>query len=107
MKEFTKILDDYNINRLRIKLTTIKGKIKNVVDEISIAFLIFPNEVNNIKSAISIAEKYHYSFYDSLIIASALETNCKTLYSEDMQHSNKHRQFYSYPNCLPKRTAGK
>jgi predicted nucleic acid-binding protein len=27
-----------------------------------------------------------YSFYDSLIIAAALQFGCKTLYSEDMQH---------------------
>jgi ElaB/YqjD/DUF883 family membrane-anchored ribosome-binding protein len=31
MKEFTKILDDCNENRLRVKLTLLKGKIKNVV----------------------------------------------------------------------------
>jgi predicted nucleic acid-binding protein len=30
--------------------------------------------------------KYKTSYYDSLIIASALESNCSTLYSEDLQH---------------------
>jgi len=29
---------------------------------------------------------YHYSYYDSLILASAFESGCTTLYSEDMQH---------------------
>jgi len=33
-----------------------------------------------------IAQRYQFSFYDSLIIASALEAGCITLYSEDMQH---------------------
>ena len=28
---------------------------------------------------------YHYSYYDSLILASALESKCTILYSEDMQ----------------------
>jgi predicted nucleic acid-binding protein len=32
-----------------------------------------------------IRQKYRLSFWDSLIIASALENNCLTLYSEDMQ----------------------
>jgi predicted nucleic acid-binding protein len=32
-----------------------------------------------------IADKYQYSFYDSLIISAALSCNCKTLYTEDMQ----------------------
>ena len=30
--------------------------------------------------------KYKYSYWDSLILASALENSCSTLYSEDMQH---------------------
>jgi len=33
-----------------------------------------------------IKEKYHYSWWDSLILTSALENNCKIVYSEDMQH---------------------
>jgi predicted nucleic acid-binding protein len=36
--------------------------------------------------AIEIKRRYQYSFWDSLIIASALENNCTLLYSEDMQH---------------------
>ena len=36
--------------------------------------------------AINIKLKYNFSFWDSLIIASALENNCSILYSEDMQH---------------------
>lgn len=35
--------------------------------------------------ALKIFEKYGYSVFDSLIIAAALESDCKTLYSEDMQ----------------------
>jgi predicted nucleic acid-binding protein len=37
--------------------------------------------------ALSIYERYRFSWYDCLIIASALENNCKILYSEDMQHN--------------------
>ena len=36
--------------------------------------------------AVNIQSRYQYSFYDSLIIAAALELECKTLYTEDMQH---------------------
>ncbi|MDI9349472.1 MAG: PIN domain-containing protein [Candidatus Symbiobacter sp.] len=35
---------------------------------------------------IAIAERYKFSFYDSLIVAAALQAECATLYSEDMQH---------------------
>lgn len=42
-----------------------------------------------IYSAINIAERWKYSFYDSLIIAAALEAGCSSLYSEDLQHKQK------------------
>jgi len=32
-------------------------------------------------------EKYKYQYYDSLIIATAIENGCSILYSEDMQHN--------------------
>lgn len=40
---------------------------------------------STIELAFIISNKYQLSWWDSLIIASALENNCKTLYSEDMQ----------------------
>ena len=40
---------------------------------------------STIELAFMISNKYQLSWWDSLIIASALENNCKTLYSEDMQ----------------------
>jgi predicted nucleic acid-binding protein len=39
-----------------------------------------------ILEAIRIAERYGFSFYDSLIISAALECGCNILYSEDLQH---------------------
>ncbi|MBI9083064.1 MAG: PIN domain-containing protein [Desulfobacterales bacterium] len=35
--------------------------------------------------ALQVAARWKYAFYDSLIIAAALEAGCKTLYSEDLQ----------------------
>lgn len=34
----------------------------------------------------SLILKYDFQYFDALIIASALKSNCTTLYSEDMQH---------------------
>ena len=45
-----------------------------------------------IHSAMNISERWKYSFYDSLIIAAALEAGCSILYSEDLQHK---QQIYS------------
>ena len=41
------------------------------------------------EQAIDVAERWRYSFYDSMIIAAALITKCDLLYSEDLQHGQK------------------
>ena len=35
------------------------------------------------------AEEHGISFYDALIVASAIEAGCNILYSEDMQHGRR------------------
>ncbi|WP_293448833.1 PIN domain-containing protein [Persephonella sp.] len=63
----------------------------NVVDEVlTIVNITQVNietvNIETIKKAHFIKHKYKYSYYDSLIISSALENRCEVLYSEDMQH---------------------
>lgn len=41
---------------------------------------------NTTMLTIDLVNKYDFQIFDSLIVASALEANCDTLYSEDMQH---------------------
>ena len=41
-----------------------------------------------IKASI-IRDKYNISYYDSLILSSAINSKCDFLYSEDMQHNQK------------------
>jgi len=44
---------------------------------------------NTLCDAFAISTKNKFSFFDSLIIASAFENNCKVIYSEDLQHNQK------------------
>lgn len=39
--------------------------------------------------SLDIQARYRYSFYDSLIIAAALDAGCTRLYSEDLQHGQQ------------------
>lgn len=39
--------------------------------------------------ALQIKATTGYSFYDALIVAAAVESGCRTLYSEDLQHGRK------------------
>jgi predicted nucleic acid-binding protein len=39
--------------------------------------------------ALHLNERYSLSWYDSLIVAAAIESNCAILYTEDLQHAQK------------------
>jgi len=41
-------------------------------------------------AGIALLGRYHFSVYDAMIVAAALDAECTTLYSEDMQHGQVH-----------------
>ena len=41
------------------------------------------------RKGLEIHARYRYGFYDSLIVAAALEAGCQRLYSEDFQHGQQ------------------
>src|SRR5262245_39235774 len=45
-----------------------------------------PVSVDTHDRAVDIARRYRFSFYDALIMASALIAGCRTLYAQDLQH---------------------
>lgn len=47
---------------------------------------VHTNTEQTILAACNISDASGFSFYDSLIVASAMESGCAVLYSEDMQH---------------------
>ena len=38
------------------------------------------------QSASALRQRYHFSYWDSLIVAAALQANCGVLYTEDLHH---------------------
>ena len=42
--------------------------------------------INLYHKALDVMQKWHYSFYDSLILAAALQADCKVCYSEDLHY---------------------
>lgn len=41
------------------------------------------------RRGLDVQERYGFSFYDALIVAAALQTGSRRLYSEDLQHGQK------------------
>lgn len=70
------------LKKLNLSLEDAEKHAKNLIRQCQVA-LIQPSTIN---SAIHLAKRYQYSFYDSLILAAALENSCTILYSEDFQN---------------------
>lgn len=57
-----------------------------VIAELVQRCAVAPLSVSTVQSAIQLAERYGYRYYDCLILATALERGCFIVFSEDMQH---------------------
>ncbi|RNI33479.1 PIN domain-containing protein [Hanamia caeni] len=73
------------IKKFNLDMTSIS----NALSEMELNFDVRINTTETIRNALKIHFKYLYSYYDSLIISSALENKCSVLYSEDLQHNQK------------------
>ena len=62
-----------------------KKEAKEIVSEIAGYFQVAAISLPTVIRAISLHAKHSYSYWDSLIISSTLENDCKLLYSEDLQ----------------------
>ena len=61
--------------------------IKWAINDFKNNFSIRVIETGTVEKALEIMDTYKYSFWDSLIMASAIESNCTILYTEDCQHN--------------------
>ena len=79
----TQVLNEFcNVCIRKLKLPV--PFIKNAVEEISETCEVLEVNYLTIEKALDLHKKYGYAYYDSLIIASALEYDCLYLLSEDM-----------------------
>ncbi len=82
----TQVLNEFINASLRKNILTISEVIEHCKKYISSynLSLIFPSTINY---ALEIKKKYKYSYYDSLIVSTAIESDCEILYTEDLQHN--------------------
>lgn len=60
-------------------------EVREVLDTVRVVCVTHPLTLEHYDKGMEIAERYRFSFYDSVIVASALLARCKTLYCEDLQ----------------------
>jgi predicted nucleic acid-binding protein len=67
------------------KLKMSYAEIRDALEPIRTVCQVKPLTVETHDLGLDMAERYGFSIYDALVIASALHAGCKTLYSEDLQ----------------------
>ncbi len=79
----TQVLSEIcNVFSKKFKLPT--KVIKEIIGAVTASCEVALVTAETIESALMLKERYKYSYYDSLILASALENGCDYLFSEDM-----------------------
>ncbi len=73
------------IHKARIRLT--ENEMRKYLQSVLAPLLRVQPSIRLFQAALDIQLRYRFSFYDSLIVAAALEAGCKTIYSEDLQHA--------------------
>jgi predicted nucleic acid-binding protein len=83
----TQVLNEYYSVMLKYKIADeiIQDNINVIIDASNVALI----EISTLQLAHKIRLQNGFSYWDSLMIASAIQNNCTILYSEDMQHQQK------------------
>ncbi len=79
----TQVINEFYVILIKngISDAEIQKRIYEIVENAVLVNVIF----NTIQSAWKIRKRYGFSYWDSLIVASALESSCSSLYTEDLQ----------------------
>lgn len=79
----TQVINEFYAILIKNKISDaeIQERIYELIENAVLVNVIF----RTMQSAWKIRERYGFSYWDSLIVASALECNCSILYTEDLQ----------------------
>ena len=81
----TQVVNEVCVNLLR-KGNQDVAFIDRFIHDFVSTYHVIDQTKDDLLSASSIRQDFHFSYWDSLIVASALQSHCETLYSEDMLH---------------------
>ena len=73
------------------KLKMSYGEIREILSTINMVLDVRDLTPTIHEAALDLAERYGYSFYDSMILAAAISAGCSLVYTEDL-HSGQHIQ---------------
>ena len=80
------VINEVSSNLIK-KLKCSESQVISFIDAAFARYKVISLSENIFVEASNLREKYFLSYYDSIIVSSALESNCNILYSEDMQNN--------------------
>jgi predicted nucleic acid-binding protein len=75
------------LRKAEIPLST--DETKQYLDNVLAPLYRVPAGLSLYRRALDLQSRYRYGFYDSLVIAAALDAGCTRLYSEDLQNGQR------------------
>ena len=81
----TQVLSEFSNVALR-KLVMPPREIAEAVRQLAETRRVLTVQIGHVVAALELSRRYRYSYYDSLIVASALAAGATTLYAEDLHH---------------------
>ena len=79
------VLNEFAAVAMR-KLRMPLREVREILDTVRAVCAVEPVTVATHDRGLEVCERYKFSLYDSLIVASALAVGARVLYSEDLQH---------------------
>jgi predicted nucleic acid-binding protein len=76
-------------NVARRKLGMSWAEVNDLLAQVRAVCRVEPLTVEAHRRGVALAERHGFSVYDAMIIASALESGCNTLYTEDLQDGQR------------------
>lgn len=81
----TQVINEVCVNLLK-KTQLAEPDIQALIASFYSHYTVIEFDQDILTKASALREQHHFSYWDSLIVASALAAQCTLLYTEDMQH---------------------
>ena len=81
----TQVLNEFSnisLKKFKLSIEDVTTSLSVIIDNTKV--VVFTQ--HSILKALEIKNRYSFGYYDSLILATAIENNCNILYSEDMHN---------------------
>jgi len=82
----TQVLNEFCsvcLRKLGMSANEVLKSVREIIENCELCYI----DMTTIQNALLLQNKYRYTYYDCLVLSSAISNGCEYFYSEDMQHN--------------------